>query len=193
MHQKLIVMASLTVLAGCGAAAAIAATASQPTEVTAHAISPDARPYAPGTRVGQSSLGNRVFTGAKRGFALANLRNGSTYPATTTDGGRTWRIAGGHFHIAAANGPAAVTEVGAGGRGTYFAYAGPGGGQAVDVTTDGGKHWWQAFLPGQPEAVVYSAVTRPGELIAFEQGHPTYVYVSKDGGRHWRLSHSDDS
>lgn len=193
MHHKLIVTTSLTVLAGCAAAAAIAAPASQPARVTARAVSPDARPYAPGARVSQASLGNRVFTDAKHGFALANLRNGSTYPAITTDGGKTWRIGGGHFHVSAANAPAVVTQVGAGRRGTYFAYAGPGGGQAVDVTTDGGKHWWQAFLPGEPQAVVYSAVTRSGELIAFEQGHPTYVYVSKDGGRHWRLSHSADS
>ena len=55
------------------------------------------------------------------------------------------------------------------------------------VTTDGGKHWWRAYLPGTPLAIVYSHVRRPGELVAFaEHGSDQFwVYVSSDGGRHW--------
>ena len=130
-----------------------------------------------------STLGVRVFVDGRHGFALANLRRfDADYPAATVDGGRTWRVDGPHFHVAAANAPAVVTQVGAGGRSTYFAYGGPGGGNSVVVSTDRGRHWWRAFLAGPVPAVVYSG----GELVAFTNLPGPGAYVSKDGGKHWR-------
>lgn len=180
--------------AGLGAAASSASApraSGPPKSIAGAPIPPDRAPYAkPGTRLRQAALGIRVFTDAKHGFALGGVTagGGAQYPAATVDGGRTWRIDGPHFHVNAADAPDVVAEVGAGRRGVYFAYAGPYGGQAIDVTSDGGRHWWRAFLPTPPVAVVYNPFTHSGELIAFLQGHPTWVYVSKDGGRHWTLS-----
>jgi hypothetical protein len=141
--------------------------------------------------VGSRTLGVRVFPNARHGFALANVNDGQ-YPAATASGGAKWRIDGPVLHVNAAQAPLVVTQVGAAAPATYFAWAGPGGGNAVDVTTDAGKHWRQALLPGVPLAVVHS-----GQLSAFVQVPTTssatpkaeiWVYVSKDGGRHWHYT-----
>lgn len=172
-----------------GRSSAAAAASKPPATVTATQLRADKPPFSPsGTIVGSSKLGIRVFVNDKNGFALATLPiPGVTYPAATFNGGKTWRIDGPHFHVAAANAPNVVTEVGAAGAATYFAYGGPGGGNSACVTTDGGKHWWRAYLPGTPLAIVYSHVSRPGELVAFAEHGPGqfWVYVSSDGGRHW--------
>lgn len=178
-----------------GSADSPATTSKPPAHVSAKLIAPDRAPYAPaGTIVKQATLGHRAFADAVHGFALATLTShaygGATYPATSTDGGVSWRIDGPHFHTDAADAPDVVTGVGVGGRRTFFAFAGPGGGQALDVTTDAGRHWYRAFLPAPPLAVVHSSLPRGGELIAFLQGSPTWVYVSRDGGRHWTYTTS---
>ena len=194
------VVAALTILllsaavgADCsvsGQASAAAAAPKPPATVTGAQLAADKRPFnPPGTVVSSSTLGTRVFVGDKNGFALATLLiPGVTYPAATVNGGRTWRIDGPHFHVAAANAPNVVTQVGAAGPATYFAYGGPGGGNSACVTTDGGKHWWRAYLPGTPVAIVYSRVTTPAELVSLVEYGPAqfWVYVSSDGGHHWR-------
>jgi hypothetical protein len=144
-----------------------------------------------GTQVRSRDLGVRAFVNGKRGFALAGLRNGETYPAATVDGGRKWRIDGPVFHIPAANAAATVTQAGAAWPDTYFAF---GFGSVVDVTTDGGVHWWVAGLGDDVLAVVPGIA--PHHLIAVVQnflGSNTtkvarLVYVSPDGGRHWHLA-----
>jgi len=97
-----------------------------------------------------------------------------------------------------ANGPAFVNATADGAEGveyagvvddrTEFAYAA----SVVDVTTNAGHAWWQAFLGEQVLAVtvqndrliaiVQQQTTRPG-LTAVTQ-----VYVSQDGGRRWRYN-----
>jgi hypothetical protein len=143
-----------------------------------------------GTIVRQRQLSRRVFADARHGFALASLPQ-AQYPAATSDGGRVWRIDGPALHLNAAQAPLVVLQVGAAGRRTYFAWGGPGGGQVVDTTSDGGRHWWRAIL-GE---VVLAVVASPdGTLVAVTQvagatggaGANTLVYVSKDRGRHWR-------
>jgi photosystem II stability/assembly factor-like uncharacterized protein len=106
------------------------------------------------------------------------------------DGGRTWRTDGPALHINAADAPESVLDLGAANRHTVFAY---GGGQVVDVTSDGGRHWWQALLGDD----VLSVVAFGGRLIAVAQDATgsgstaqTVVYVSRDGGRHWRLNNT---
>jgi hypothetical protein len=145
----------------------------------------------PGTSVRSTDLGVRVFVNATRGFALANI-SGVTYPAASLDGGMTWQVAGPQFHIPAANGPAVVTQVGARSPKTYFAWGGPDGGSTVDVSTDGGKHWWVTYLGGVVMSVVGSG---DGRLIAITQASSgaarkatNWVFVSKDGGRVWHYN-----
>jgi hypothetical protein len=146
----------------------------------------------PGTFVSPSSLfSNRVFVNAKLGFALANGDN-AQYPAVSTDRGRQWRIDGPQVHVDAADGPEAVQFVGITGPRTFFVY----GSSAVDVTTDGGRVWWETLLGEQVMAVVPGSA---GQLVAYvEQSVSnqhlspavTWQYVSRDGGRHWRYSTS---
>jgi hypothetical protein len=139
----------------------------------------------PGTRVRSADLGTRVFADARHGFALASIDDGQ-FPAATADGGRTWRVNGPVLHENAAQAPLSVNEVGIANRRTYFAF---GGGQVVDVTSDGGRHWFRAILG---DVVVAVAAPGDGRLIAFAQvagsgsRANTVVYVSRDGGRHWR-------
>jgi len=142
-----------------------------------------------GTRVSERRLGVRVFADARNGFALASTQQ-AQYPAATSDGGKVWRIAGPPLHVNAAQAPLVVLQVGIAGRHTYFAWGGPGGGQVVDVTSDGGRRWWRAVLGEVVLAVVASA---GGRLTAVAQsgaasgsGSVTTVYVSSDGGRSWR-------
>jgi len=57
----------------------------------------------------------------------------------------------------------------------------------VDVTTDGGRSWWEASLDGLVVAVVPGP--KRDDLVAYarEQLSPalTSQYVSRDGGRIW--------
>jgi hypothetical protein len=162
-----------------------------PASFTAHRLTSSAKGVLrPGSAVKSSTLGTRVFTGTKRGFALATVK-GVTYPAATVDGGRTWKTNGPEFHLPAAQAPLVVTMVGAAKPKTDFAWGGPQGGNVINVTTDGGKTWWQAF----PQEVVLSVLAVPRHrLIAIVQAPTssggttavTSVYVSKDGGRHWK-------
>jgi hypothetical protein len=165
----------------------------------------------PGTVVRPANLGVGVFADARHGFALASIGY-ETYPAATIDGGRTWRIDGPVLPIPAAGGPAAggpaaggltggpaagapaaggptaSGQPGVAGPETYFASEGLAGTTVVDVTTDAGKHWWQAFLPG---GVVFVGAF-DGELtaiIAVPVGNPQsagvefWAYHSKSGKR----------
>jgi photosystem II stability/assembly factor-like uncharacterized protein len=175
-------------LAGLIAARTSAAAApSPPHTVTARRIT--ARPHTlrKGSLVTRAISGHRVFLDATHGFALADT-GGAQYPAVTVDGGRTWRTNGPALHVNAAQAPLSVIDVGAANRHTFFAF---GGGQVADVTSDGGKHWWQAFLGDD----VLAVVSFGNRLIAVAQDATgngstaqTVVYVSRDGGRHWHLN-----
>jgi hypothetical protein len=149
------------------------------------------RRVAPGTVVRPANLGASVFADARHGFTLASIGY-DTYPAATIDGGRTWRIDGPVLPIPAAR--AGVTQrpprgqPGVAGPNTYFAAEGLQGTTVVEVTTDAGKHWWQALLPG---GVVFVGAF-DGELtaiIAVPTGNPQsagvefWAYHSKSGRR----------
>jgi hypothetical protein len=136
--------------------------------------------------VSSASLGQRVFPNANTGFALAHV-SGAEYPAATADGGKTWKTDGPALHLDAAEAPLAIVDVGAANARTFFAF---GGGQVVDVTADGGRSWWQTLVGDVALAVVPRLA---GGLSAVAQDASganavTVVYVSTDGGRHWRLS-----
>src|SRR5262249_43401415 len=133
----------------------------------------------------------RVFANASPvGFALANV-DSAQYPARSVDSGQTWRIDGPQVHINAADAAEGVGYVGVAGPRTFVTY----GSEAVDVTTNGGRTWWETFLGELVVAVV------PGprnELVADVQQQldpnskslaaVTWQYVSRDGGRHWVYS-----
>jgi hypothetical protein len=187
-------LAGIIVLAAADSSTSAAATRAAPTPpptVTADLIARVPGTVQPGTVVGSRKLGQRVFTDALHGFALAALRSGD-YPAITVNGGQTWKVKGPVLHLNAAQAPLVVTQVGAANKQTLFAYGGPGGGQSVDATADGGKHWYRALLGDVVMAVVAGPDHR---LIAFAQVSSgsadtalTWVYVSKDGGRTWHYS-----
>jgi hypothetical protein len=168
--------------------AASAAPPTPPAKITARALKPRPHTLRSGTAVRSSDLvGVRVFPNATHGFALANV-NDAQYPAATVDGGKTWRTDGPVLHENAAQAPLSVVDVGAANKHTFFAF---GGGQVVDVTSDAGKHWWQAFLGDG----VLSVVAYGNRLVAVVQNAAgsddtaqTVVYVSRDGGHHWRLN-----
>jgi len=142
-----------------------------------------------GAAVASSKLTVRTFVNGSDGFSLAGVGE-AQYPASTTNGGRTWQIDGPHFHVNAANAPDVVTRVGAVGPSTYFAYG--GGGQSVIVSTDAGKHWWRAYFSGSPLTVEpTSAGGGTSGLVTIVENNPGkfQAYVSTDGGRHWHLTH----
>jgi hypothetical protein len=194
---------AIIVLAGCGSAhsaatptraAGSSAVPTPPQRLTATRMAIRNTPFGvikSGTVIPGREVGARAFAESRHGFGLANITNGETFPAATTNGGRTWRIDGPAFHVPAANGPAGVSYTGVASRRTYFAY----GSSVVDVTTDGGTSWWQTFL-GEFVLVV---LARHGHLIAVVQQQAAsntqslkavdWVYVSRDGGRHWH--HND--
>ena len=162
------------------------ATPSAQKTVNGTLIKRPAGTLAPGAVVSSSSLGHRVFTNASNGFALANVGQ-AQYPAASTDGGTVWKTDGPALHLDAAQAPLAVTSIGAVNRNIAFAF---GSGQVVDVTSDGGKHWYRALFQGLPMAVVQGIGTH---LVAFVDGTAngkgvTWQYVSKNGGRSWRYS-----
>jgi len=140
----------------------------------------------PATRVNSGEVSSRSFADAKHGFGLASVSN-ATYPVRTSDGGASWFTDGPALHVDAADAPEAVVYTGVAGDRTEFAY----GSSAVDVTTDGGHAWWEAFLGEAVLAVTF----QNHQLIAFVQQQTTergtkavtWTYVSKDG-RHWHYN-----
>lgn len=151
---------------------------------------PPFRLSSPGTVVRSSEVyGDRVFLNGEEGVALAN-RGNAQYPALSTDGGGVWRVAGPALHVDAADGAEAVGSVGIADPRTFFAY----GSSVVDVTTDRGRTWWEAYLGDDVVAVVPNL--RDGLVAYVEQSvsnrhfNPaaTLQYVSRDGGRQWRYS-----
>jgi hypothetical protein len=162
-----------------------AASPSPPRVVRGLLITPTNGTPAIGSPVSKKALGIRTFVGNKVGVALAAATQ-SQSAAITTNGGKKWRIVSPALHLDAAQAPLVVTFIGAANKHTFYAY---GGGQVVDATGDGGKHWYRANLGALAVAVVPGF---NGQLIAFSQDEPngsttvvTSQYVSNDGGQTW--------
>jgi hypothetical protein len=179
--------ATVAGVSAASARSAVAAATPQQT-ITASRITRPRGTLAPGAKVSSADLGQRVFTDAEHGFALASAGQ-AQYPAATTDGGKTWKTDGPALHIDAAQAPFSVVDIGVADLKTVFAY---GSGQVIDTTGNGGKKWYRALFDGLVMAVVRSS---QGHLVAFIDGSTsgsgsggvTSQYVSKNGGRSWRL------
>jgi hypothetical protein len=168
--------------AGSSTRAAAAAT-KPPRTITATRITRGPGTLAPGSRVRPADIaGQRVFTDAEHGFALASAP-GADYSVATTDGGKTWKTDGPALHLHAAQAPLAVVFIGAVNHRTLFAW---GGGQVIDTTSDGGNAWYSAlFTDGSPVSV---APDLRGHLLAYvgsPSGGNIWQYLSRDGGRTW--------
>jgi hypothetical protein len=140
---------------------------------------------APGSKVGAAKVvGQRTFTDARHGFALASVAE-ADYPVATSDGGKTWKTDGPALHLHAAQAPLVVTDVSVVSRSTVLAWG--GGGQVIDATANAGKTWYRSlFTDGSPLAVVRA---QGGHLLAFVgsfTGASTWEYASTNGGRSWR-------
>jgi hypothetical protein len=165
-----------------------AGTLTPPKTITGSPINRPAHTLKPGTTVTAHSLSQRVFVTANIGFALSATGE-AQYPARTTDGGKTWATFGPALHVNAAQAPFSVTEVGAAGKRTVYFY---GSGQAVDVTSDGGAHWYRALAPELSLAVVPGAGKRLVWIVQDSVGSSnvasTWQYVSTNGGKVWKYS-----
>jgi hypothetical protein len=176
-------LASSLVAVADASSDAVAAVPKPPKTVTATLVTRRSGTLAPGTSVASGKVvGQRVFINAKRGFGLASVGS-ADYPVATADGGKTWKTDGPALHLHAAQAPLAVVYIGAVNPKKVFAW---GGGQVIDATSDGGRHWYRAlFGNGGPVAVVHDFA---GHLLAFIgpfSGSTTWQYVSKNGGRTW--------
>jgi hypothetical protein len=180
---------SLVASASAAPAGEAHAAAGPQQTVTGTLITRPSQTLAPGSTVSASKIfGNRVFTGAQRGFALVNTGE-AQYPAVTVNGGTTWKTNGPALHLNAAQAPLSVIYIGAAGPKTIFAW---GTGQVIDTTSDGGQHWYRALFFGLPVAVVRNP---QGHLVAFVDGetsgsNSSLQYVSKNGGKTWRLDNA---
>ncbi len=174
--------------AALGSGASVAAAAGPQQTVTGTLISRPAHTLAPGSTVRANKIfGNRMFTNANHGFALVDTGQ-AQYPAATVNGGKTWKTDGPALHLNAAQAPLAVIYIGAASQKTIFAW---GTGQVIDTTSNGGKQWYRALFFGLPVAVVKNP---QGHLVAFvdgeTSGNSTLQYVSKNGGKTWRLDNT---
>ena len=185
--RTLTAVGAATALAATAVVGISGATAAKPKPaktVTGALIKRTAHTLKPGSKA--SGSGPRVLVTGTAGWKLA-AGTQAQYAANTTDGGKTWRIASPALHVNAAQAPLAVTQLGAMSPKVAYAF---GSGQVADVTSDGGKHWYQALFQGTVAAVV------PGEfgkqlaafVVGFSSSSPTLQYVSKNGGKTWKLA-----
>ena len=188
MPRPLVPSAALAAVATVAAVATAGASAAPAPQATVRGQLIRSQPgtVKVGTTVPAAGVGQRVFVNGRDGFTLGGVGQ-AQYPAATTDGGATWKTTGPALHVNAAQAPLSVTTVGVVNRHTYFYY---GAGTVVDTTSDGGKHWYRAFLGDVVLAVVPGT---NGQLVAIAQkgtgvGNQavTWVYVSRNGGKVWR-------
>ena len=103
--------------------AAVGATPSPPKTVKATRVTRQPGTLAPGSHIASGDVvGQRTFTNATTGFALATAGQ-ADYPAAPTDGGKTWKTDGPALQLHAAQAPLAVSFIGAVNRKTVFAWA----------------------------------------------------------------------
>ena len=140
-----------------------------------------------GTRIEVPREDRRLFLDSRDGVALVSVHD-EAMPVRTTDGGRVWRIDGpGLFTENAADAAIVVDDLDAQDASTFYAF---GGGNVVDITSDGGRVWRQATFQGLEVSV--SPVAK-GLAAYVDQSDNTgsrsltIQFYTTDGGRSWRV------
>lgn len=137
----------------------------------------------PGIAVAASQI---VAHSQSVGQVVYGLTFGTTYPAISHDGGRSWAIDGPIFDVPGAGGPDEAEAIEAISRTTAFAW---GLGSIIRSTTDSGQHWWTTQI-GAIARVAYSN----GAICAglSTNGKTTSAsYLSQNDGRTWVLQPSN--
>ena len=133
----------------------------------------------PGTAVAASQI---VAHSQSVGQVVYGLTFGTTYPAISHDGGRSWVIDGPMFDVPSAGGPDSADTIVAISPTTAFAW---GFGSIIRSTTDSGQHWWTTQI-GPIHRVAYSNGSICADLS--DNGITTSAsYLSRNHGRTWVL------
>ncbi|MFI5035465.1 MAG: hypothetical protein ACHQFZ_04600 [Acidimicrobiales bacterium] len=122
------------------------------------------------------------------GYGLGGV-NGFQYPIKSVDDGGSWRIAGMWFAGPFADGASfamditALSTTAADARTQSFFY----------TTVDGGRHWYQTTVLGDPETCSLLRPRRGGLAAVMScsfaslQDQGSALYLSDDGGQEWHL------
>jgi hypothetical protein len=149
----------------------------------------------PGTSVPSDDIRSRVLLGDGMDAGLADRGTvfGSVYPVLSRDGGRSWAVDGPQFAHAGADGPGATSRLLVSADGTLIAWG--HGGNLVKVSSDAGRHWFQADFPDGVSRVrtvrrviVVRALGAQLPLGSETGPFATWYYRSTDDGRHYRRS-----
>ena len=189
-------------LVGClvGALSSSAATWKWPVSYTASRIAwshEEPKPLPFGTIYERDTknfagIDARAFLGST-GWALGwDDARGTQYALVTHNHGRTWTTAGTYLSISGAAG-AAVNTVRAFTPKIVAAYDSGGGMNVFDITWNGGRTWYSAWVPGNLISVsnaVRSMDKSPAgviQLVVASLSHPTTyrLYTSTNSGRSW--------
>jgi hypothetical protein len=178
-------VAGALLLAGAGAGSAASTPAPTPAKtVTATAIRVQNETLAVGSQIPNNQVNaRRTYFGNSFGVTLGHDRQGAVYPVQTGDGGLRWRTDGPALFLPTADAPDAVDTVTAATKTLQYAYG--GGGQVVDVTSNGGSTWRRAIFNGVVLGVSPGIATN--ELVAFVNNGSgaTWQYVTRNGGQTW--------
>ena len=123
------------------------------------------------------------------GYAISGV-DGFQYPVTTNNHGKTWRVAGIWFAGDWADGPsfaqsikAYSSEVAVAKTESWFY-----------LTDDGGKHWYQTVVVGNPQSCSEVRPRQGGEapvftctFSSFNTPRTMVTYLSDNGGLDWLL------
>ena len=163
--------------------------------VHASAYVAPAAPFVPnvqpvGTSVPVHDVAAATSEKAKLRFGLATFPvSTQTYPAISTDGGATWKIAGPLFHVDALQGASVVGSCGVlPPQGAYFWGR---GGNIIWITYDEGAHWWEVVFGGGVDEVILKKGTFEAVALGAQVKHAAavqrFLYTSSDLGRTWKV------
>lgn len=139
-----------------------------------------------------AGISSQVYQG-DTGWALGwNNAHGTQYALVSHNHGRTWATAGIYLSVSGAAG-AAVNTVKAFTPNIVAAYDSGGGMNVFDITWNGGRTWYRAWVPGNLISVsnaIRAMDKSPAGVIQVVVGSlsrpTTYrLYASTDSGRTW--------
>lgn len=202
-HRALVVCVTVAVppVVGAGVSEAVSPT-KWPTSISAHEWNGTTGvkgPFAMGSLASPSVLkaGGGVQSPTylrNTGWAIATLDH-YQYPIVSSNHGISWRIGGIYFAMPDSRAFDFVGAVKVFSPRIVAEYA--KGSTTIDITNDGGHHWFQTFLPALIRTI--SSYGPPAKIapegtiemeVQSEPGSPvrTGYYASIDGGKIWNLT-----